>query len=103
MQGNLLKTLEPLSVLTGLQVILAACNGLEDLSGLGALPGLRKLDIGTNAIATLDGVAHIRSSAVLSELTTTGNPMDMVRGGNSATAIRGYVGAFLYNLYILFI
>lgn len=78
-QGNLLRTLEPLAALTGLEVVLAARNRLESVRGLEGLAGLRRLDVSGNAIASLDGISHVRGSAVLSELLTAGNPMDKVR------------------------
>ena len=79
MQGNYLRTLEPLAALSGLEVILAARNCLVNVRGLEGLAGLRRLDVAGNAIASLDGISYVRGAAVLSELYTAGNPMDKVR------------------------
>ena len=78
LQGNILCSLEPLAALPGLEVVLAAHNRLEHLGGLGGLPGLRRLDVSSNAIVSLDGIAQLRGSAVLSELSVAGNPLDKV-------------------------
>ena len=78
LQGNTLCSLEPLAALPGLEVVLAARNRLKHLGGLGGLPGLRRLDVSSNAIVSLDGIAQLRGSAVLSELSVSGNPLDKV-------------------------
>lgn len=71
-------TLQPLAMLTCLEVLTASNNFLKDLSGVQSMERLRKIDVSSNQIHNLEDIHHAQKAKYLDEICTQNNPLEKV-------------------------